>query len=287
MTNKQSAFGLLRWRVVVSSFVIVAAFIVLARAIAGPHDISQHIVSNRGAADALGPTPRPPPCGGGLVTLLNGNFDSLIPPALYPGWLATNALGPPPLWVTSDSGVPAPPADSLPNAAFIDDPGVVSDKRLDSPTLLPGEYVRWRRLTFRHNFNFDASDVDPNLGFDGGVLEISFDGGNTFQDIVAAGGTFLQGGYNRTIATDRGSPLAGRQAWSGTSGGFVTVTVDLSEMMLFQNLRWRMASDTTGSKEGWRVDNIVVVQCNGGPPTTPKPLPTPRGRPTPAPRPSP
>ena len=120
--------------------------------------------------------------------------------------------------------------------------------------------IYWRRLTFRHNFNLDASDVDLNVGFDGGVLEISFDGGNTFQDIIAAGGTFVQGGYNRTIAADHGSPIAGRQAWSGSSDGFVTVTVDLPVkfVVLFQNLRWRMASDTTGSKEGWRVDNVIV-----------------------------
>src|ERR1700739_2252680 len=85
------------------------------------------------------------------------NFDSVVPPALPPGWLATNALGPPPLWVTSNSGVPSPPADSSPNSAFIDDPDVISDKRLDSPNLLPPEPgLRWRRLTFRHNFNFDA-----------------------------------------------------------------------------------------------------------------------------------
>ena len=37
-------------------------------------------------------------------------------------WIATNAQGPPPLWVTSNSGVPMPPADSPPNAVFIDDP---------------------------------------------------------------------------------------------------------------------------------------------------------------------
>ena len=60
------------------------------------------------------------------------NFDTLTPPALPTDWLATNALGPPPMWVTSNSGVPNPPADTLPNAASIDDPAVVSDKRLDS-----------------------------------------------------------------------------------------------------------------------------------------------------------
>jgi len=42
-----------------------------------------------------------------------------------------DARGPPPLWVTSDFWVPMPPADTLPNAVFIDDPTVASDKRLD------------------------------------------------------------------------------------------------------------------------------------------------------------
>src|SRR5213592_3316938 len=59
----------------------------------------------------------------------------VVPPALPAGWLATNALGPPPLWVTSNSGVPTPPADTPPNAAFIDDPAVLSDKQLLSPNM--------------------------------------------------------------------------------------------------------------------------------------------------------
>ena len=139
-----------------------------------------------------------PSCGPcSLPVVLHENFDNVIPPALPPDWLATNALGPPPLWVTSNSGLPAPPADTAPNAAFIDDPPVVSDKRLDSLSFpFGGVGVQ---LTFRHNFNLEASDVDPNVGFDGGVLEISFDGGNTFQDILGAGGSFVMGGYNRTI----------------------------------------------------------------------------------------
>src|SRR5262249_13821365 len=148
------------------------------------------------------------------------HFDNVTPPGLPPDWTATNAQGPPPLWVTSDSGVPMPPADTLPNAVSIDDPAVVSDKLLDSVSIFfpPGTLS----LTFRHNFNLEASDEDPNLGFDGGVLELSTDGGNTFQDILAGGGSFAIGGYNRTISTDRGSPIAGRRAWSGNSEGFVT-----------------------------------------------------------------
>ncbi|HZZ17226.1 MAG TPA: hypothetical protein VFE08_14835, partial [Candidatus Sulfotelmatobacter sp.] len=118
-----------------------------------------------------------------------------------------------------------PPADTPPNAAFVDDPGVVSDKRLDSLHFpVSGTGVQ---LLFEHNFNLEASDVDPNVGFDGGVLEMSFDGGNTFQDILTVGGSFIMGGYNRTISTDRGSPIAGRQAWSGNSGGFICTEVSL------------------------------------------------------------
>src|SRR4029077_9298699 len=175
----------------------------------------------------LPPAPAPscsPPCS--LPVSFSENFDNVTPPALPPGWLATNALGPPPMWVTSDSGVPNPPADSSPNAAFIDDPAVVSDKRLDS-LAFPIPTATSAQLTFRQNFNLEASDVDPNLGFDGGVLEVSVDGGNTFQDILDAGGSFVAGGYNRTISTDRGSPIAGRQAWSGNSQGFITTVVNL------------------------------------------------------------
>ena len=228
---------------------------------------------------AVAPTPlQCPPC-----TLRTGteNFDGVTPPMLPPDWEATNAQGPPPLWVTSNSGVPMPPADTPPNAAFIDDPGVVSDKRLDSPHFTFFE-VFSARLTFRHNFNLEASDTDPNLGFDGGVLEISTDGGNTFQYVPPS--EFLMGGYNRTISTDRGSPIAGLRAWSGNSEGFITSVVNLPFVVTDGRLRWRMASDTSGSNEGWRVDTVNTTWCQGLP-CTPTPsatfTPTPTATATP------
>jgi len=245
-----------------------------------------------GVPAATGPTPTPFPCPLCWFPRTQGdNFDSLMPPELPFGWLATNALGPPPLWVSSDSGVPVPPADTAPNALFIDDPGVVSDKRLDGWSVSFYEDC-CVLLTFRHNFNLEASDLDPNRGFYGGVLELSTDGGNTFQDILAAGGGFVSGGYNRTIATDRGSPIAGRQAWSGNSNGFVTTVVGLNGANLLQGrLRWRMASDNSGGNEGWRVDSLYMTWCEGmgTPCPTPTPrrgsTPTPRSRPTPPPHP--
>lgn len=238
----------------------------------GPIDISAAV-----------PTPRPPqcpPCCCWKPVEFGENFDAVPAPMLPPGWVATNAQGPPPLWETSNSGLPSPPADTLPNAAFVDDPPVVSDKLLDLPGLTVFEALS-PQLIFRQNFNLEASDVDPDLGFDGAVLEISVDQGQTYQDILDAGGTFVTGGYNRTISTDRGSPIAGRPAWSGNSGGFITTIVSLPLIIIEGTLRWRMASDISGSGEGWRVDTIDVSWCQG-----PPCLPTPTVPPSPTPTPS-
>src|SRR5438132_6896508 len=101
---------------------------------------------------AVGPTPSPnpscsPPCF--LPVVWSEAFDGVTPPTLPADWTATNAQGLPPLWVTSNSGVPMPPADTSPNAAFIDDPAVVSDKRLDSPPI-PFPQLE-PPFAFRHN----------------------------------------------------------------------------------------------------------------------------------------
>jgi serine protease AprX len=227
------------------------------------------------------PAPGPPQCPPCWKPVEFGeNFDDVTPPLLPPGWMATNVQGPPPLWVTSNSGLPSPPADTPPNAAFIDDPAVISDKRLDTTGSLTVFEAISPRLTFRHNFNLEASGEDPSLGFDGGVLEISVDQGQTFHDILDAGGSFVVGGYNRTISPDRGSPIAGRRAWSGNSGGFITTTVALPPIIIEGKLRWRMASDNSGSNEGWRVDTIDISWCQGPPCTPTPPPPTPTVSPT-------
>ena len=288
-----------RLRPLVCSLLLITACIVVAAAIGSSRAIAQRAIKSPStgqdswgriklsAAGEAPPAPAPscsPPCS--LPVVLTENFDNVSPPALPPDWLATNALGPPPIWVTSDSGVPSPPADSPPNAAFIDDPAVVSDKRLDS-LAFPIPTASSAQLTFRQNFNLEASEVDPNLGFDGGVLEVSTDGGNTFQDILAAGGSFVTGGYNRTISTDRGSPIAGRQAWSGNSEGFITTVINLPTIFTHERLRWRMASDNSGSSEGWRIDTVNVSGCAPAPCNTPLPRSTPAPRPIPKPPPSP
>jgi hypothetical protein len=72
-----------------------------------------------------------------------------------------------------------------------------------------------RQITFRNNLNLQD-------GFDGGVLEISTDGGNTFLDILTLG-TGVAGGYNGTVSTCCGNPLAGRQLSGNWRGQVCTV----------------------------------------------------------------
>ena len=211
------------------------------------------------------PTPTSTPTATPILCVLSENFDFVTPPALPPGWTAINAINPDGvLWQTSNSGLPSPPADTLPNAAWVNDSALVSDKRLTSPPVtIP--FLQNAGLSFRHNYAFED-------GFDGGVLEISIDGG-PFED---AAGFIFQGGYNGTISACCGNPLAGRQAWTGSSGGFITTQLGLPSNHTIA-LRWRMGSDNGGSGQGWRIDTAQGF-CEGPTPTS---TPTVTASPTP------
>ena len=172
------------------------------------------------------------------------NFDEVTAPALPTGWTtAASGLGIP--WVTD-----ATVSDTAPNSAHAPDFSNISDMTLDSPTFTPTGSTT---LTFRHQFNTEPT-------FDGAVLEISINGG-AFADIIAAGGAFVSGGYTGPISTAFGSPIAGRQAWNGNSGGFITTVVTLPAAATGQPdvLRFRTADDNSvapTAPNGWWVDTI-------------------------------
>jgi subtilisin-like proprotein convertase family protein len=186
---------------------------------------------------------------GAQQVLLTESFDSVTAPALPFGWTAA-LTGTGTAWQTS-----ATTPDTAPNAAFAANPGVVTDNRLTSPSVLlpPGSYVP--RLSFRHSY------ITEN-GFDGGVLELSVNGG-AFTDILTGGGSFTTGGYNGTLSTDLSyqNPLVGRAAWTGNSGGYVTTTVNLPASAAGSSvqLRWRLGSDNLVAATGWRVDGITLT----------------------------
>ena len=210
-------------------------------------DVTPELELEDGERD-LGTLPLGPfPTGTGVLTG-SENFDGATPPSLPPGW---STAGTGNLWVTT-----ATSPDTAPNAAFTDDPAVVTDKSLDSPLFAIS--TPSAQLSFRHLYDLETS-ADPSVGYDGGVLEISI-GGGPFADIVSAGGSFVSGGYNQTIHSGFGSPIASRPAWSGVSGGYVSTVVDLPASAAGQSVvfRWRMASDVSVSDVGWWVDEIAV-----------------------------
>ena len=167
------------------------------------------------------------------------NFDGVTAPALPAGWTTSGGL----LWTTSTAQ-----SDTAPNSAFVADPSTITDNLLVSPLLYVSSANA--QLTFRHYYITEST-------YDGCVLEISINGGG-FTDIQSAGGAFVSGGYDGTISTSYGNPLAGRAAWTGDSGGFVSTTVDLPATAAGGSiqLRWRLGSDDSIGSTGWYVDTI-------------------------------
>ena len=179
------------------------------------------------------------------VTTFSENFDSVTAPNLPAGWLTANSgVGTP--FVTTTT---AP--DSPPNSIFTPNPSAVGGASLTSPSIPITSAAAV--VTFRNNYNTENS-------WDGGALEISINGG-AFTDILAAGGRFIEGGYNGSLGVATGNPVSGRAAWTGNSGGYITSKAQLPASARFQNvqLRWLFGSDTNTFEVGWNVDNVQVA----------------------------
>ncbi|HWI59871.1 MAG TPA: hypothetical protein VNZ22_21760, partial [Bacillota bacterium] len=195
------------------------------------------------------------------TTIWAENFDAVTAPALAVGWSSSTSGGQS-AWITQTSV-----RDSTPNAAFSPDATNAGLNELVSPLrVLP---VGPCQLSFRHYYHLETSP--GTQGYDGGVLEMKT-GTGTFTDILAAGGSFASGGYNKTLDTRYNNPLAGRQAWSGDSGGFITTVVNLPTGAAGKTVqfRWQCSTDDGGtSGNGWFVDTVILtgpVCCLGAVP---------------------
>jgi len=110
-------------------------------------------------------------------------------------------------------------------------------------------------FTFSHRYSFEFADATP---FDGGVIEISNNGGASWTDVGASASP----GYTGVLAAGGGNPLGGRSAYAGTSPGypgFATVTVNLGTAFQGQSVRvrFRVGSDASAGAPGWEIDNLV------------------------------
>ncbi|HEX6126599.1 MAG TPA: M36 family metallopeptidase [Pyrinomonadaceae bacterium] len=235
----------------------VVSYTVPAVACGSAHTLTFNVDSNLGATSFA----RPIIIGKPLVTFTE-NFDGATAPAFPAGWTAASVQSGI-NFVTTTNNV-----DSGPNAAFALDPATVGGgTNLTSPSIPIASSAAV--VEFRNRY-------DTEGGWDGGVLEISI-GGGAFQDVITAGGVFIQNGYNSLLGSNGvNNPLAGRSAWSGNSNGYLTSSVRLPAVAAGQNIQLRFrfgADDNTvgqGPNPGWYIDNLRVIgnyECDSNPPS--------------------
>jgi large repetitive protein len=131
----------------------------------------------------------------------------------------------------------------------------LTDLALVSPAMVAG--AGRLGMSFRHRYSFEFSGATL---FDGGVVELSADGGNTWTDI----GGLVAAGQAYTGALNGGTTLGTRRAFAAISPGypaFVTSTIDLGSAFAGQTVRvrFRVATDANGRANGWDVDDIAFT----------------------------
>jgi len=197
--------------------------------------------------------------GAAPVSTYAESFDAVAAPALPAGWSALVGASQPssPVWRTVNTST-----QSAPNAANVPFAAVTSLSFLQSPFI--NVTSDKARLTFRHSY---VSEFE----WDGGILQISLDGGTTYLDILdsGAGARFIEGGYPYTLKSSAApdnntNPLANRAAWTGNSNGFITTTVQLPAAAAGKQVRfrWIAGSDSAVNvtNNGWTIDNVALIE---------------------------
>ncbi len=147
------------------------------------------------------------------------------------------------------------------NAVQATNIATVSDQRLTSPVIaLPGDQNPIT-LKFQNWRNIENSGT--TACWDGGILEISADGGPFVQ---ITGNALLNDPYRGPVSDQYENPLADLDAWCEPSDrAYADTLVDLTAYAgQSVQLRWRLGTDRSLSREGWYVDDIRVQACQIG-----------------------
>mgnify|MGYP001278505983 CR=1 FL=1 len=114
-------------------------------------------------------------------------------------------------------------------------------------------------LKFNHVPNLENSGT--TACYDGGILEVSSNGGSTWTQVPNA--NLLVGPYVGAVSGSFSNPLAGLQAWcSATTTTYRQTIADVSSYAgQSVQFRWRIGTDTSVGRPGWDVDNVSVQSC--------------------------
>jgi len=137
---------------------------------------------------------------------------------------------------------------------YATDVATVSDQQLDSLEFalpnVPGitlEFWSWQEVE------------DSGSGcYDGGIIEASTDGGSNWTQLPDS--SMLTLPYDGPVSTSYSNPIGGQDAWCGDPRDWTFKVVDLTAYAGADvTLRFRLATDTSASREGWYVDDVRVI----------------------------
>lgn len=133
------------------------------------------------------------------------------------------------------------------STAFVDDIADLSDASLVMNSMVLNEANP--TLRFVHFY-----DTDPAA--DGGLVEVSIDGGTTWLDV---GDKIFRNGYRGNFQSN---PLLNdRQGYWGFNGDFESSYVDLSDYVNEDvQVRFRFVTNTANEGNGWYVDDVGILE---------------------------
>ena len=114
-------------------------------------------------------------------------------------------------------------------------------------------------MHFYQAFSFESNSAC----YDGGKLEYSINGSNTWND---AGGLIVNNNYTGTLATSDQNPLGGNRSFCMESNGYIATRLNLTSLD-GSNIRFRFRIGTDngnagGAGIGWYIDDIRVYTCD-------------------------
>ncbi|MCB9131715.1 MAG: hypothetical protein H6647_12395 [Anaerolineales bacterium] len=168
------------------------------------------------------------------------------------GWTHSAATGTD-TWVLSSANV-----HGGSQAFHADDIAAVSDQRLVSPAfILPSGQ---NPITFKF-WNYQNMETRTGGCYDGGIIEVSSDGGSTWTQVPIA--NLLTDPYDGPISASFGNPLANLNAWCGNNPQpYLNSIVDISAYAgQTVQFRLRLGTDSSVSRPGWDIDDVVVQSC--------------------------
>lgn len=118
-------------------------------------------------------------------------------------------------------------------------------------------------MTFRHRYRFESSDGEF---WDGAVIEISQDGGGTWDDLSQ----FVDPGYGGVIGNQANNPLSNRMGYVDKNEqwpSFDTLTLDLGTQLGGKTIlvRFRIGTDEAVGQDGWEIDDVAFNGIAGKP----------------------